>query len=55
MLINIGEWKHNKLNGCSKVEYLNGDNYLGEFNEGSREGYGTFEYSGGDRYMGQWF
>ena len=50
----IGEWHNDKLHGCGKLHFPNGDSYRGEFKDDKREGYGTFEYADGDRYFGQW-
>jgi hypothetical protein len=47
-----GEWRLNKLHGCVKVEFADGESYWGEYKDGKREGYGTFEGLYGDKYIG---
>jgi hypothetical protein len=48
----IGEYHLNKLHGCAKVEYANGNSYWGEFKDGNYEGYGTGEGANRDRCIG---
>ncbi len=50
-LTKSGEWHHNKLHGCAKVEEC--DSYWGGFKEDKKEGYGTNDYANGDRYLGE--
>ena len=48
-----GENDLNKLHGCAKVEWADGDSYWGELKDGKKEGYGTWVEGGnGDRYIG---
>jgi hypothetical protein len=47
-----GEWHLNKLHGCAKEEFADGNRYWGENKDGNREGYGTFEWADGHRYIG---
>jgi hypothetical protein len=48
----IGEYHLNKLHGCAKVEFEDGNSYWGEFKDGKKEGYGTKEWATGSRYIG---
>jgi hypothetical protein len=47
-----GEWHLNNINGCTKVEFANGDSWWGEFKNGNMEGYVTRQGASGDRYIG---
>ncbi len=50
----IAEYHLDKLHGCGKTKFANGNIYWGEFKDGNKEGYGTFEWADGERYIGQW-
>jgi hypothetical protein len=48
----IAEYHLNKLHGCAKEEFADGNRYWGEFKDDNREGYGTGEMASGKRYIG---
>ncbi|MDY7395660.1 hypothetical protein UMM65_10435 [Aureibaculum sp. 2210JD6-5] len=41
-------------NGQGKMNYSNGDSYLGNFKNGFREGVGIYNWANGDKYSGEW-
>ena len=46
------EWHLNKLHGCAKVEFPNGNSCWGRFKDGNMEGNVTYEGADGERYIG---